>query len=111
MSRFVSVRVGFLVAAALVGTCGAAPRRVVARDWHVPAEAATIQAAVDSAVAGDVVVLAAGTYSDCTELNGNGVAHIAILRNGIHLRGATGDPADVVLDAEPVIPTSALIQY
>ena len=70
-----------------------------ARDWLVPSQAPTVQAAVDSAISGDVVVLAPGTYDDCTTLNSNNVAHIAILRNGITLRGETGNPAHVILDA------------
>ncbi len=76
----------------------AAPR-AVARDWQVPSQAPTIKAAVDSAVTGDVIVIEAGTYTDCTDVNSNNVAHIAILKNGIDLRGETGDPADVILDA------------
>lgn len=73
--------------------------QVHARDWHVPSQALTIKAAVDSAITGDVVVIAAGTYTDCTDINGNNVAHIAIMKNGVDLRGETGDPADVILDA------------
>ena len=70
-----------------------------ARDWLVPSQAPTIQAAVDSAISGDVVVLGPGTYTDCTNLNSNNVAHIAILRNGIDIRGETGNPDHVILDA------------
>lgn len=65
----------------------------------VPEQAPTIQAAVDSSVSGDVVVIASGVYDDCTHLNGNNVAHIAILKSGVSLRGTTGNPADVILDA------------
>lgn len=69
-----------------------------ARDWIVPAEAPTIAAAMDSCVIGDVVVLQPGTYTDCTAFS-NGVYHIAVLPEGVSVRGATGDPADVILDA------------
>jgi hypothetical protein len=70
-----------------------------ARDWLVPEQAPTIQAAIDSCVAGDVVVISPGTYTDCTNFSEN-VYHIAVLIPGIDLRGATGDPADVILDAD-----------
>ena len=70
----------------------------VARDWLVPEQAPTIQAAIDSCVTGDVVVISPGTYTDCTNYSEN-VYHIAVLTPGVSLRGATGDPADVILDA------------
>ena len=73
--------------------------RAEARDWLVPSQAPTIQAAVDSAITGDAIVLAPGIYDDCTTLNSNNQRHIAILKNGIDLRGETGDPAHVILDA------------
>lgn len=53
----------------------------VARDWLVPQQAPTIQAAIDSSVTGDVVVLSPGTYSDCTDFSEN-VNHIAVLPPG-----------------------------
>ncbi len=74
------------------------PVQVMARDWVVPVQAPTIQSAMDSCVTGDVVVIQAGTYEDCTHLS-NGALHIAVLPVGVSVRGATGDPADVVLDA------------
>ncbi len=75
-----------------------APVPVLARDWVVPDQAPTIQSAMDSCVTGDVVVLQAGVYEDCTHLS-NGAFHIAVLPLGVSVRGATGDPADVILDA------------
>ncbi len=74
------------------------PVQVMARDWVVPVQAPTIQSAMDSCVTGDVVVIQAGTYDDCTHLS-NGALHIAVLPSGVSVRGATGDPADVILDA------------
>ena len=74
------------------------PGPAVARSWLVPAQAPTIQAAVDSCVAGDVVVISPGTYTDCTSYSEN-VYHIAVLTPGVSLRGSTGNPADVILDA------------
>ncbi len=69
-----------------------------ARDWVVPDQAPTIQSAMDSCVTGDVVIIQSGIYEDCTHLS-NGAFHIAVLPSGVSVRGATGDPADVVLDA------------
>jgi len=90
---FFAILLGLMVLSLLVAPASQA------RDWRVPSQAPTIQAAVDSAITGDVVVLAPGTYDDCTHLNGNNVAHIAILKNGVDLRGETGNPDHVILDA------------
>ncbi len=70
-----------------------------ARDWYVPSEAPTVQAAIDSCVTGDVIVLAPGVYDDCTNPNGNNVLHIGVLISGVSIRGESGDPQDVILDA------------
>ncbi|MEJ2721995.1 MAG: hypothetical protein P8181_12785 [bacterium] len=65
-----------------------------ARAWYVlpdgTGDAPTIQAAVDSAAAGDTVLVAAGTYYE----------HAIVLKGGILLRGETGDAADVVIDGQ-----------
>jgi predicted outer membrane repeat protein len=92
MTIFFALGLGFC--ALMIGPAG----KAVARDWLVPEQAPTIQAAIDSCVAGDVVVLAPGVYDDCTNFSEN-VYHIAVLIPGISLRGSTGDPADVILDA------------
>jgi len=57
---------------------------------NVPAEHPDIESALALAVPGDEVVVAAGHYPE----------HDLILPSGIVLRGATGDPADVVIDGE-----------
>jgi len=61
-----------------------------ARTWHVPADAPTIQAGIDSTAAGDTVQVTCGTYFE----------HDIALKSGITLSGETGDPRCVVLDAQ-----------
>jgi hypothetical protein len=57
---------------------------------NVPADHADITTALGVAVAGDEVVVAAGTYLE----------HDLILPSGVVLRGATGDPADVIINGQ-----------
>lgn len=66
------------------------PALSAARTWNVPADAATIQAGIDSCAVGDVVAVAAGTYSEIGLL----------MRSGITLRGTGDGPAEVVLDGQ-----------
>ncbi len=69
------------------------PEHASGRAWSlVPdgsGDAPSLAAAVDSAAAGDVIVLAPGTYA----------AHDLEWPDGVSLHGATGDPADAVVDA------------
>ena len=58
---------------------------------HVPADQATIQAAVNAAETGDTVILADGTYS------GDGNREIAITRKEITITSA-GGPENCVMD-------------
>jgi hypothetical protein len=79
-----------------------------ARTWHVSAdglgEAPTIQAAIDSCAAGDVVELACGTY---TTVDGIGEDIWLIgerpvcfaLKTGVTVRSASGNPECVTVDA------------
>ncbi|MBN1825501.1 MAG: cadherin-like domain-containing protein [Candidatus Eisenbacteria bacterium] len=60
------------------------------RTWYVPSEAPTIQAAFDTSAAGDTVEIAAGTYHE----------HDLDIPSRRTVRGATGDPADVIVDAQ-----------
>lgn len=55
----------------------------------------TIQAGIDIAGTNDTVLVAAGTYQITSSLT---------MENHIELRGATGNPADVVVDAQGLCP-------
>lgn len=88
----------FALSLVLAGGMGLDLPSAQAREWWVPQQAPTIQAAVDSCVSGDVVVISPGIYDDCTNYSEN-VNHIVVLSDGVSLRGSTGDPADVILDA------------
>ncbi len=79
--------VSMIVAAALaLGFVGGAPAAVL----NVPSVYATIDAGLDAAVPGDVVLVAPGTYRE----------RDLVIRSGITLRGATGNPADVIVDSQ-----------
>jgi hypothetical protein len=69
----------------LLGTGGAG-----AATLRVPAQYPTIQQAVDASVAGDLILVAAGTYSDPTHTAGAGdtTKCCVILKSGITLQGA-----------------------
>ncbi|MFH1687712.1 MAG: hypothetical protein ABIE70_09350 [bacterium] len=57
---------------------------------HVPADQPTIQTGIEAAADGDTVEIACGTYYE----------HNIILRPSICIRGATGMPEGVVIDAQ-----------
>jgi hypothetical protein len=61
-----------------------------ARIWHVPADAATIQAGIDSSSSGDEVVVACDTYYE----------HDLMLKSGIVLRAASSSSDCVTIDAQ-----------
>lgn len=56
----------------------------------VPGDWPTIAAAIGAASVGDTVLVAAGAYFE----------HDVFLRSGVIVQGGTGDPADVVVDAQ-----------
>jgi len=65
------------------------PGQLSARTWHVPAEAPTIQAGIDSSAVNDVVEIASGFYFE----------HDIVMKSGITLRGETTQAPDVTIDA------------
>jgi hypothetical protein len=61
---------------------------------HVPGDYATIQAAIDAAVDGDVVEIADGTYT------GAGNKNLDFGGRAITVRSAAGDPTFCIIDCE-----------
>jgi len=77
------------------------PRVVLARTWHIrpdgSGDAPTIQAGIDSATAGDEVVLASGTYTWTSQ--GASGENLLVMKRNVVLRSEAG-PAVTILDAE-----------
>ncbi len=71
-----------------------------ATTWHVPDPFPTIQSAIDAASPGDTVVVACGTYHDCTHPDPHGYPNCVIMKSGVCLRSETGMPGCVVIDAQ-----------
>jgi pectin methylesterase-like acyl-CoA thioesterase len=82
------IAIGIQVITFLVAVSGVSP----AGTLYVPGQYATIEAALAVAVADDVIEVAAGTYPE----------HDLAMVSGVTLRGATGDPVDVIIDGENV---------
>jgi predicted outer membrane repeat protein len=66
------------------------PVGTYALTWHVPLDAPSIQAGIDSASAGDTVEVACGTYYE----------HGITMKSGVCLRSETGLPECVTIDAQ-----------
>jgi hypothetical protein len=86
------------LAAVLVCMAAAAP--AAAAVLHVPAQYGQIQAAMTAASPGDTVLVAAGTYTDCTHpTEGAGsTPACVIMASGVTLRGA--GTAATIIDAQ-----------
>lgn len=90
------IGIGCLTIFGIAGLADAATR-------HVPAQHASIQAAINASSDGDVVVVAPGTYYEAIDMDGKGV----------HLRGS--NPADwsvvesTVIDASPFAEKSVIL--
>jgi len=80
--------IGLVFGIMLLSLC----REVLADDtvWLVPVDAPTIQAGLDSAVAGDQVLVICGTYLE----------HDIVLQSGVFLSSLTSDPTCTTIDAQ-----------
>jgi len=86
-----------------------APSTAIGRVWYVKpdstGDAPTIQAAMDSAIAGDEVLLAPGTYSRANQGDDGQPlgSNMLVIKGGVRLRGEAG--AEVtILDGRPIPP-------
>lgn len=87
-----------LVSICLLVVVVAVPAGAVTR--YVPQNYPTIQAAVDACNSGDIVQVAAGTYTDVVHQPGNGdtTRCAVIMKSGITLRGA--GPGQTIINAD-----------
>lgn len=69
-----------------------------AMTWNVPADAPTVQAGIDSAAAGDTVLVAPGTYMEPPQAASWGPAML-VMKPGVTLK-SSGGPSVTTLDAQ-----------
>ncbi|MFH1311919.1 MAG: right-handed parallel beta-helix repeat-containing protein [Candidatus Eisenbacteria bacterium] len=67
--------------------------------WLVPSQCPTIQAGIDTASAGDTVLVACGIYTWANQGTGTS-SGLVRMKSGICLRSETGQPECVVIDAQ-----------
>jgi hypothetical protein len=88
------MRTPWLVGLVGIALCCLAAANVVARTWYIKTDgsgdAPTILAGMDSAVAGDTVLIACGTYNE----------HRIVMKSGVCLRGEVTSPPCVTIDAQ-----------
>jgi predicted outer membrane repeat protein len=75
-----------------------------AKTWYIKpdgsGDAPTIQAGIDSSSIGDTVLLACGTYYDCTHMSPDGILNCVIMKSGVVLLSESNDPGCVTISAQ-----------
>ena len=92
--RWASMRLGALAVAGVLSIACAH-----AATLRVPSEYPTIQAGIDAAAAGDTVLVAPGTYSDCVHIDEDGRKNCAIIARSVTLQSESG-PSVTTIDAQ-----------
>lgn len=67
-----------------------------------PGYYSTIQAGIDAASYGDTVLVACGTYHDCTHIDPGGQIACVIMKDGVVLTSEGADPDCVTVDRTAV---------
>lgn len=84
------MKIKVLWQAAVILICALQAGPVTAKKWQVPGDALTIQAGIDSATAGDTVLVLCGTYYE----------HDIKMKSGVCLLSETGEAGCVTIDAQ-----------
>ncbi|UCG52103.1 MAG: right-handed parallel beta-helix repeat-containing protein [Candidatus Latescibacterota bacterium] len=75
---------------AIILSCALYASQAIAKTWHVPGDAATIQGGINLASANDTVLVACGIYYE----------YDIRMKSGVCLRSETGDASCVTIDAQ-----------